>query len=167
MEVNHSVILGFGSNLGNSIQIINDAYLALENIGCTILEKSSFYESAPWGFESEHNFINSCILLQTKLDASELLLKLKTIENQLGRTSKSISETYSDRTIDIDILFFDNLVIENDQLVIPHPRLAERNFVLFPLQEIAQNYIHPKLKLTVDQLLYNTKDKNAIRLVRL
>lgn len=166
MEVKHSVILGFGSNLGHSIELIEQALAEIEQLDCTIISKSSYYESEPWGYQSEHNFINSCVKIITTLTPEKLLLELKSIENQLGRTIKSNSINYSDRTIDIDILFFDTLVLENDQLVIPHPRLAERNFVLIPLQEISQDYIHPILKLTVNQLLSNSKDKNVVRLIK-
>lgn len=165
MEMMHSVILGFGSNLGSSVNIIENALKELDKNQCKVLLKSSYYQSEAWGYESQNFFINSCAIIKTAKHPIELLDTLKSIEIKLGRTIKSQKNEYSDRTIDIDILFFDNLVLEKNDLIIPHPRLIERNFVLLPLMEIAQDYIHPILKLTVNQLLSNTKDNNNVRLI--
>jgi 2-amino-4-hydroxy-6-hydroxymethyldihydropteridine diphosphokinase len=128
----------------------------------TIRQKSSLYETPPWGFESTSNFINTVVLLETYLDLEELFKRLKQIEKEIGRTKTANSTTYEDRIIDIDILDFNGKISHSDELTVPHPRIEMRNFVLIPLAEIAPNWIHPLLKRPVNKLILNLNDQSKV-----
>lgn len=148
----HDVYLALGSNLGNKIDNIEKAYENInERIG-KIIERSSIYESDPVGFVSDNGFVNTVCHVLTKLDVESVMDVAEIIEYEMGRRVKSEKKIYSDRTIDIDILFFDKEVINNPRLIIPHPHLHERTFVLEPLSEIAPDLIHPFLKKTISEL---------------
>ena len=110
-------------------------------------------ESEPWGFESKNSFLNCVVAFDTHLSPIELLNATEEIERRLGRTKKSIGGQYSDRTIDIDILFYGNKVIKSERLTVPHPLLHLRNFVLQPLYEIAPQLTHPAMGRTISELL--------------
>ena len=132
----HRLYLSLGSNLGNRRQLLQSAIALLrERVGsveCT----SSFIETAPWGFESEHQFLNACVCINTRMTPREVLEATKQIERELGRTRKSSNGQYADRPIDIDILLYDDIQVNEPDLVIPHPHMEERDFVMIPLQEI-------------------------------
>ena len=147
-----TVYLGLGTNLGNKEANLRTAiYKLQERIGKQV-SLSSFYETAPWGFESDHSFLNAAIGLETNLYPIEVLHITQEIEKELGRTKKSVNGSYSDRLIDIDILLYDNLVLQTPELTIPHPLMTERDFVMKPLIEIAGNVIHPTLQKTLSEL---------------
>jgi 2-amino-4-hydroxy-6-hydroxymethyldihydropteridine diphosphokinase len=153
----HTVFLGLGSNLGNQLEMIEKTYSIIQdNIG-EIVQKSSVYKTKAWGFESQHDFYNTVIEINTHFDAFELLTHLKSIEKDLGRIKSS--ENYEDRVIDIDILYFSDLLVKSEQLIIPHPHISKRNFVLYPLAEIASEWIDPVLKLPVKILKENSPDE--------
>lgn len=138
-----TVYLGLGTNLGDKEANLRTAiYKLQERIGKQV-SLSSFYETAPWGFESDHSFLNAAIGLETNLPPIEILHITQEIEKELGRTKKSVNGSYSDRLIDIDILLYDTLVLQTPELTIPHPLMTERDFVMNPLIEIAGNVIHP------------------------
>lgn len=138
-----TVYLGLGTNLGDKEANLRTAiYKLQERIGKQV-SLSSFYETAPWGFESDHSFLNAAIGLETSLSPIEILHITQEIEKELGRTKKSVNGSYSDRLIDIDILLYDTLVLQTPELTIPHPLMTERDFVMNPLIEIAGNVIHP------------------------
>jgi 2-amino-4-hydroxy-6-hydroxymethyldihydropteridine diphosphokinase len=132
------VFLALGSNLGNSKQNILDAILTINLELGTVIRQSTIIESEPWGFASENKFANAVILIQTALDPYALLYATQNIEMQMGRTQKSESG-YSDRVIDIDILLYDQQIIDQPTLCIPHPHITKRAFVYGPLLEIAPN----------------------------
>lgn len=147
-----TVYLGLGTNLGNKQANLRTAiYKLRERIGKQV-SLSSFYETAPWGFESDHSFLNAAIGLETSLSPIEILHITQEIEKELGRTKKSVNGSYSDRLIDIDILLYDTLVLQTPELTIPHPLMTERDFVMKPLIEIAGNVIHPTRQKTLSEL---------------
>lgn len=134
----HTVYLALGTNLGNRKAIMREA---IDNIGKkvgTVMRQSSFYETEPWGFESPNLFLNACICVSTKLAPRQLLELTQAIERDMGRVEKTVGLQYVDRIIDIDILLYDDLHINEPDLVIPHPLMEEREFVMKPLLEIKE-----------------------------
>ncbi len=153
-----NVFIGFGSNLGDRCALINQALLALSKLPSTFLEKlSSLYETAPVGYLEQGSFLNGVVLVKSTLDAPFLLESLLAIENSLGRERK---ERWGPRTIDLDILFYGDEVIDTSDLLVPHPELVKRKFVLEPLHEIAPSWLHPCLGGTISELLYNYQSNN-------
>ena len=158
-QLDNVIYLSLGSNLGDSISVINKAYDLINSTIGTIVSKSSVYTSKAWGFDSENQFYNSCIGVSTKKTPNDVLIISQNIEKQLGRSRKtSDTNNYSDRVIDIDILIYGKTILSTRDLTIPHPLLHHRNFVLVPLTEIAPHLIHPKLSLTIEQILENSND---------
>jgi len=154
------VFLGIGSNLGNRSENLKEALVKIgEHIG-KIKCASSVYETEPWGFSSENKFLNMVVKVETSLTASDLLKRVLMIESLLGRLRDGSG--YKSRTIDIDILLYGNQVLKENELIIPHPRLHERKFVLVPLCEIAPNKVHPLLKKTIRVLLKECTDKSKV-----
>ena len=137
--------LGLGTNVGNKRRnMITAAALLAERVG-DILALSGFYETEPWGFESENFFLNAAVKLKTSFSPLELLQITQQIEKELGRAEKS-NGVYHDRIIDIDILLYDDEVLQTPELTLPHPLMLERKFVMDPLAEIAPFVVHPVLK---------------------
>lgn len=157
----HTTYLSLGSNIENRILYLQKAVdLLAERVG-EIQKISSVYQTASWGFKSD-DFLNICLKITTVFSAEELLEKTQHIEFLLHR-KKSEEGLYTDRTIDIDVLFFDDEITESKTLTAPHPLLHKRNFVLMPLNEIASDKIHPILKKTICELLKNCKDTTFIQ----
>ena len=146
------VYLGLGSNLGQKKEFLELAIIEIEKQIGSLVARSAFYESEPWGFDSSNSFINACVAVQTTLNPNECLSTIACIETSLGRTKK-LSEAYMDRVIDIDILFYDQLILQEDHLTIPHPLLHLRKFVLNPLVEIAPKLMHPIFNKSISTLL--------------
>ena len=132
----HAVFLGLGTNLGEKETNILNALEEIKRRIGEITSLSSFYTSEPVGFESENLFLNAVCCVQTQLSPYEVLSATQDIERNLGRTQKSINREYHDRTMDIDILLYDNLCINTPELTIPHPFMKDRDFVMTPLKEI-------------------------------
>lgn len=131
----HRVCLGLGSNLGDREDCIRKAVRLIgERVG-EVIRQSSLIETEPWGFESDNKFLNAVILVETPLSPRELLKVTQKIERDLGRRKKT-SRHYTDRPIDIDILLYDDLTVDEPDLKIPHPLMQERDFVMIPLKEI-------------------------------
>ena len=132
----HKIYLGLGSNLGNRKENLAYAIRFIgERVG-KVLRVSSFIETEPWGFESENTFVNAVILCETDLTPRQLLGATQKIEREMGRQKKSTDGGYSDRCIDIDILLYDELRVDEPDLQIPHPLMLKRDFVMIPLREI-------------------------------
>ena len=136
------VYLGLGTNLGDKSLNLNNALKALSVVVGSVMCVSSFHTSSPWGFESENEFLNAVVLVETKLPPFELLVITQEIEREMGRSTKTTSG-YEDRTIDIDILLYDTLIIDQPTLKIPHPLILKRDFVRIPLLEIAPELVDP------------------------
>ena len=128
--------LSLGSNLGDREETLHRAIALInERIG-TVQRVSSFIETEPWGFHSEHPFLNAACMVLTELSPEECLAKTQQIERELGRTTKSEGGIYHDRPIDIDLLLYDDLRLSTPTLTLPHPHMYERDFVMIPLREI-------------------------------
>lgn len=151
------VYLGLGTNIGNRRgNLVKAAALLAERVG-DILALSGFMETEPWGFDSENLFLNAAIKMETPLTPDELLSATQAIEREMGREKKS-DGSYHDRVIDIDILLYDNRVIEHPGLIVPHPLMQERLFVMAPLAEIAPFERHPLLGQTFMELADSLRD---------
>lgn len=159
----NKVFLEIGGNQGNRLANIHKAIdLINKQIG-NVIQQSSVYEAPPWGFESEQWFYNQVLVLESELTSGQILKGLLGIEKKLGRIRHQ--QKYCSRTMDIDILFFNNEVIDNPELEVPHPRLHQRLFVLQPLSEIAPNFVHPALKKSISELLMICEDKSECKRV--
>ncbi|WP_337942763.1 2-amino-4-hydroxy-6-hydroxymethyldihydropteridine diphosphokinase [Parabacteroides sp.] len=144
--------LALGTNIGNRRRnMITAAALLAERVG-DVLALSGFYETEPWGFQSENTFLNAALRLETSLSPLELLKATQQIEVEMGRTQKS-NGTYHDRIIDIDILLYDDLILQTPELTLPHPLMQDRRFVMEPLLEIAPSVVHPVFKKTIVSLI--------------
>ena len=156
----HRVYIGCGSNVGDGQQTIESALGALEAEGiCRILKKSSYVVSTPYGGVEQDNFTNSVVLAETVLEPEDFLIKLHYIEKIFGR-KRDIH--WGPRTLDLDILLFDNMEYLSDNLIIPHKDMANRDFVLGPLAEIAGTKIHPVYKKSIDEMLEEIKEKHIV-----
>jgi 2-amino-4-hydroxy-6-hydroxymethyldihydropteridine diphosphokinase len=164
------VYLSVGSNRGDREQLLLRSRGMIGELLGGLVKVSSFYESAPWGFEDPASFYNLALEVKTVLPPAEILKKIHGIEDALGRiripNTKSGADDkrlYEPRTADIDILFYGSKVIVTKNLIIPHPRLHERRFILVPMAEIAPDVIHPVLKKTVRELLLSCRDTLKVK----
>jgi 2-amino-4-hydroxy-6-hydroxymethyldihydropteridine diphosphokinase len=154
------IYLGLGSNIGDRLNFIESAVNEISKIRDTkVLRSSSIYRTEPWGIKSQEEFLNSVLEIESSLAPEDLLKELKVIEIVLGRKNR---EKWFEREIDIDILFYDNLVLVNKQICIPHPEIQNRKFVLVPLCELNPGHMHPELKSSAESLLKNTCDKSGV-----
>lgn len=157
----HTTYLALGTNLGQRLENLRAAINALAP-DIQVLAESPVYETEPWGYADQPPFLNLVLRAESDLSPCDLLGRLKEIESSLGRTPTFRN---GPRLIDLDILFYDDLVLDTPPLVIPHPRLHERAFVLVPLAEIAPKLVHPLLGLSVAQLV-ETVDRHGVNLFR-
>ena len=155
----NTVYIQLGSNIGERESFITKSMHKVEDDIGKIITASSIFETTAWGNENQNNFLNSVIEIKTPFDAFTILQKSQEIENSMGRKRK---EKWGKRTIDIDILFCNNEIINTKELIIPHPLIQQRKFVLVPLSEIAPNYMHPILKKNMSTLLSECKDTQKV-----
>jgi 2-amino-4-hydroxy-6-hydroxymethyldihydropteridine diphosphokinase len=158
----HLAYLSLGSNQGKRLQTIEAAYALIEERIGQIQRTSQVYSTPPVGFESEEDFLNTCIIVRTDLNPTETLSTLHIIEKELGRIRPKDAIGYSSRTIDIDIILFDQQIIDTKTLKIPHPRYSERLFVLVPLSEIAAKILDPFQNKTIKQLKQDCIDESTL-----
>ncbi|MBQ8888136.1 MAG: 2-amino-4-hydroxy-6-hydroxymethyldihydropteridine diphosphokinase [Bacteroidaceae bacterium] len=149
----HTVCLGLGTNLGDKEANLHAAVAEIEKRIGKVVSLSAFYATAPWGFDSPHTFLNAACAVDTLFSPLEVLHITQSIEKDLGRLKKSVDGQYSDRLMDVDVLLYDDLVIHTPELVIPHPLMHQRKFVMEPLAEIAPDLVHPVLQKSMQELL--------------
>ncbi|MGI6291512.1 MAG: 2-amino-4-hydroxy-6-hydroxymethyldihydropteridine diphosphokinase [Bacteroidales bacterium] len=166
MENYNDIYLLVGGNLNNTISKFTAVFQVIESQIGKIIQQSNFYESEPWGFQSQHSFINIALHVRTQLNPFDSIKKNQQIEQKFGR-ERNTSVTYQDRSVDIDIIFYNNLIINTEELIIPHPLVSERMFVLQPLAEIAHSYIHPVLHKSVTQLINECPDQSLVKIINL
>jgi dihydroneopterin aldolase/2-amino-4-hydroxy-6-hydroxymethyldihydropteridine diphosphokinase len=153
----NNVFLGLGSNIGDRKKYLEEAIEEIKKIPDTKVTKlSGIYETEPWGFKEQAEYLNAVIEIETEINYPELLKEVKNIEIRLGRDK---TDKWKSRKIDIDILFYGDLVYEDEKLHIPHKHIEDRNFVLVPLNEIEPDFVHPVTKKKISEILQNSKDK--------
>lgn len=156
----HLVYIGFGSNIGDRLAHIRNAMHALaETEGITLQKISSVYQTDPVGYETQAQFLNGVAAIETHLPPLSLLCTLKNIEASVGRQHRI---RWGPREIDLDILMYGDLCFQTEKLVIPHPEMHLRRFVLAPLAEIAPDFVHPVLKETIQILLERLEDDKSV-----
>jgi len=158
-SVNHNVFLLLGSNLGERLHVLQSASGLIENRIGIIQASSSVYETAPWGVLDQPVFLNQILLVKTELMPEEVLRVVLEIEHELGRVRY---ERWGARVIDIDMLYYNDLILDSARLTLPHPRMHERRFTLVPLDEIASDFIHPVLLKTTKNLLEECTDPGEV-----
>lgn len=161
----NSAFILLGGNIGNRQQLLADAMILITQKAGEIAKFSAIYETDAWGFEADQKFLNQVLEIMTIYTPQKLLAILKDIELKLGRIRKT-GDLYNNRSIDLDILFYNNIVIQEEDLQIPHPRLHLRKFTLLPLLEIAQDKIHPGFNQNIADLLYQCDDELNVTLFK-
>ena len=155
------VFLGLGTNLGDKELNLKKAVAEIEEFIGKILRTSSIYETEPWGFMTDEKFLNLVVKAETELKPLQLLDKIHKIESALGRVRSEVQ--YSPRVIDIDILLYENIIIAEDNLKVPHPLMKDRKFVLIPLCEIEPGMVHPVLGKPFTELLDECEDRSEVK----
>lgn len=159
-----SLIL-IGSNQGQRELTISQSIKMLAERCGEVFLLSSLYETEPWGFIAEQNFLNQVVALDTEMNPYDLLRELLMIEKELGRKRHDV-EGYESRPIDLDILYYDDMIINDNDLILPHPRLHKRRFALMPLCDIAADFIHPVFKRSNRELLNECEDISEVKLYK-
>lgn len=154
------VYLLIGGNNGNRMKYLKSAVEMIAQGTGKVIRTSSVYETEPFGFRAKKQFFNICVLVETELSPHKILEVISEIETSLGRIRKN--EKYVSRTIDIDILFYDDIILNDTSLVIPHPEFHKRNFALIPMAEIGPEFIHPKFGKTITRLLEESTDRHKV-----
>jgi 2-amino-4-hydroxy-6-hydroxymethyldihydropteridine diphosphokinase len=152
----NKVFLLIGGNMGDRLQNLHQAIGLLAATCGPVLQQSAVYETAAWGKTDQAAFLNRALLLETSLSAQELITAVLLVEERMGRHR---TEKFGPRVIDIDIMFYNNEVIDEPHLTIPHPQMQNRRFALVPLNELAPNFVHPVFNKTIEVLLLECKDE--------
>lgn len=152
----------FGSNQGEKEALLEQACTLINKRCGLLVERSSAYVTEPWGFESEEWFLNELLVVETELEPDALMEMLLKIEKELGRKRNPKAKGYSNRTVDLDILYYGDKVIRTEKVIAPHPRLHLRRFALLPLCELVPDFLHPEFNLSQKQLLENCSDPSKV-----
>jgi len=160
----HQLIFLLGSNQGDRVVNLGEVCRQIELHLGRVISISSIYETEPWGFEAPESFLNQALMIESTLGPDEVLLAVQKIEEEMGRAR--MADFYTSRIIDIDIIFYDHLSINQPDLIIPHPLMQLRKFVLIPLNEIIPEFIHPVLKTTISQMLDQCEDTLKVELLQ-
>src|SRR5581483_1173892 len=160
MQYMNKVFLLIGGNMGDRLQNLRQAKAVLQQTCGPVVQESAIYETAAWGKTDQEAFLNQALVLETNLPARELLATILLVEEKLGRRRM---EKFGPRIIDIDIIFYNDAVIDEPGLTVPHPQLPYRRFVLTPLNEIAPALVHPVLNKTIAELLLECEDGLEVR----
>jgi 2-amino-4-hydroxy-6-hydroxymethyldihydropteridine diphosphokinase len=163
MQYMNKVFLLIGGNMGNRLQNLHQAVSLLSAACGPVVQQSAMYETAAWGKTDQAAFLNQALLLTTSLSARELIATILSVEEEMGRQR---TEKFGPRLIDIDMIFYNDDVIDEANLTIPHPELQNRRFVLVPLNEIAPSFVHPVLHKTVAELLKECKDELEVAIFK-
>lgn len=158
------VILLLGTNLGDREKHLDDARGQLKDLIGPIKRQSPVYQTEPWGLNTQPDFLNQLIFVETDLPPQKVLKCILIIEQKIGRIRSR--ERYASRIIDIDIIFYKNLILNTDDLIIPHPQLHKRRFVLVPLADMIPEFIHPVIGKSMEQLLKECSDKSGVALYK-
>lgn len=156
-----NVFLLTGTNIGDRLQNLKHAQIKISERLGDIIFYSHIYETEPWGYKTNTSFYNQALQIKSFLSPLDLMSKIRGIENETGKIRDQYQ--YNDRILDIDILFFENRIININGLIIPHPLLHFRKFALIPLKEIAPDLLHPVLNKSITKLLTDCKDKNSVK----
>ncbi len=156
-----NIFLGVGTNLGDREGNLIEALTMIKDFPCSLVASSSVYETDPWGFQTANQFLNMVLKIRSDLSPRGLIKEIFKIEENMGRVRSEIQ--YTSRIIDIDILLFGNLITDEKNLVIPHPKMHQRKFVLIPMCEIDGKILHPVFKMPMLSLLKSCKDKGEVK----
>ena len=156
----HTTYLSLGSNIGDRQALMTQALAMLEGAAGRVVKQSAFYATKAWGITDQPDFLNICAAIETDLSPQELLTTILQTERNLGRQRKI---KWGERTIDIDILFYDDAIINEQDLIVPHPYIQDRRFILVPMVEIAPDLVHSLLHKTIDQLLKDCTDELEVQ----
>lgn len=159
----HSFVL-LGTNMGDRESLLQDAITMMGESCGEIVARSKIYETEPWGFEAENNFLNQVVMIETELKPHDLLKELLSIEAVLGRQRQEGIVGYQSRPMDLDILYYDDFVVDDSDLILPHPRLHRRRFTLLPLCDIAPDFKHPVFDKTNRLLLEQCDDDSDVKI---
>ena len=158
----NNIYLALGSNKGNRLEFITEAVrLINKDTFCRVLKCSSIYETTPYGKVDQPDFLNAVIEIESDKTEFELLSFLKKLETQIGR--KAEIEKWGQREIDVDIIFYNDVIYTGDKLILPHPECIKRDFVMMPLREISPNFIHPVLKKKIEEFDLSSLEKHVIQ----
>lgn len=160
------VAIALGSNLGDRLGNLRKALRLLKLKGINITGRSDIFETHPLGPQDQNRFLNACVIIDSQLSPQSLLIQLKDIEKQIGRIHRG---KWGPREIDLDILLYENYVIDGSDLTIPHPEFHKRSFVLIPLEQLTPDWIHPVIGITIRDLKERLQDmdQTMVRIVRL
>ena len=159
--MNHTICLHLGSNLGSRSLNLEKAILGISQEIGEVTNQSSIYQTQAWGETEQPDFLNQTVLAITELLPHDVLKKLLGIEEKMGRIRE---KKWGPRIIDIDLLFYDDLILETPDLTIPHPQISNRNFVLIPTMEVFGNFIHPVFNLSIEELYLRCRDQGEVYL---